>query len=307
MLNKLFILILSLVCLLNISCNDTEQVDSYYTFFDSNNNKVILSKKPEKVAILFSSFVEIWNIAGGNTAITVGESIERGFVEQAILVDSKAGKIINNELLLSANPDFVICSADIQEQVKTFNLLNNVNIPSALIRVESFEDYLWFLNICTDILKTKDKYEEYGTNVENKIKELLINYNDKNSKILFIRAASTAKSTKAKGTKDHFVCKMLNELGMLNIADEAKVLLDGLSIEEILIQNPDYIFISLMGDEESSKNYMDSLINSDIWKELNAIRNGKYYYLPKELFQYKPNQKWDKAYEYLVDIIYEEI
>ena len=307
MLNKLFILILSLVCLLSISCNDTEQVDSYYTFFDSNNNKVILSKKPEKVAILFSSFVEIWNIAGGNTAITVGESIERGFVEQAILVDSKAGKVINNELLLSSNPDFVICSADIQEQVKTFNLLNNVNIPSALIRVESFEDYLWFLNICTDILKTKDKYEEYGTNVENKIKELLINYNDKNSKILFIRAASTAKSTKAKGTKDHFVCKMLNELGMLNIADEAKVLLDGLSIEEILIQNPDYIFISLMGDEESSKNYMDSLINSDIWKELNAIKNGKYYYLPKELFQYKPNQKWDKAYEYLVDIIYEEI
>ena len=307
MLNKLFILILSLVCLLSISCNDTEQVDSYYTFFDSNNNKVILSKKPEKVAILFSSFVEIWNIAGGNTAITVGESIERGFVEQAILVDSKAGKVINNELLLSSNPDFVICSADIQEQVKTFNLLNNVNIPSALIRVESFEDYLWFLNICTDILKTKDKYKEYGTNVENKIKELLINYNDKNSKILFIRAASTAKSTKAKGTKDHFVCKMLNELGMLNIADEAKVLLDGLSIEEILIQNPDYIFISLMGDEESSKNYMDSLINSDIWKELNAIKNGKYYYLPKELFQYKPNQKWDKAYEYLVDIIYEEI
>ena len=307
MLKKLFILIISLVCLLSISCNDTEQVDSYYTFFDSNNNKVILSKKPEKVAILFSSFVEIWNIAGGNTAITVGESIERGFVEQAILVDSKAGKVINNELLLSANPDFVICSADIQEQVKTFNLLNNVNIPSALIRVESFEDYLWFLNICTDILKTKDKYEEYGTNVENKIKELLINYNDKNSKILFIRAASNAKSTKAKGTKDHFVCKMLNELGMLNIADEAKVLLDGLSIEEILIQNPDYIFISLMGDEESSKNYMDSLINSDIWKELNAIRNGKYYYLPKELFQYKPNQKWDKAYEYLVDIIYEEI
>ena len=99
---------------------------------------------------------------------------------------------------------------------------------------------------------------------------------------------------------------MLNEIGVKNIADESKILLDGLNIEEILLQNPDYIFISLMGDYNASKEYVDSMIKSEIWMSLDAIKNNKYYYLPKELFHYKPNVKWDVAYRYLVEIVYEE-
>ncbi|MBO5273008.1 MAG: hypothetical protein J6I45_00160 [Clostridia bacterium] len=37
---------------------------------------------PEKTAVLFSSLAEIWLEAGGSVDITVGESIERGFVPE---------------------------------------------------------------------------------------------------------------------------------------------------------------------------------------------------------------------------------
>ena len=39
------------------------------------------------------------------------------------MVDDGAGKTINQELLLSYEPDFVICSADLEEQVKTAEFL----------------------------------------------------------------------------------------------------------------------------------------------------------------------------------------
>lgn len=97
---------------------------------------------------------------------------------------------------------------------------------------------------------------------------------------------------------------MLDELGTYNIAENAPVLLDGLSLEEILLENPDYIFISTMGDEAAARAYMDGLLRGDAWRHLDAVREGNYTYLPKDLFQFKPNKRWGEAYRYLADLLY---
>ena len=39
---------------------------------------------------------------------------------------------------------------------------------------------------------------------------------------------------------------------------------------------------------------------------LSAVKGGRCHYLPKELFQYKPNARWAEAYEYLIDLLYEK-
>lgn len=304
------ILIIILINIVITGCNQDDNIENnYYSFKDSSNYEVVLKEKPKNVAVLFSSFVEVWNLAGGETKITVGESVSRGFVEKdVILVDSNAGKQINTEILISANPDFVICSMDISAQVKTSELMRNNNIPCALFKIDTFDEYLNFLKICTDITGKNEIYQNYGVDIKENIDEMILSTKniDGVKNILFIRAGSSSSATKAKGSNDHFACKILKDLKTNNIADEAKILLDGLSIEEVLIRNPDYIFISLMGNEESSRKYINSVINSEIWKELSAVKNGKVYILPKNLFQYKPNHKWDLAYKYIMDIIYEE-
>ena len=80
-------------------------------------------------------------------------------------------------------------------------------------------------------------------------------------------------------------------------------MLDGLSFEEILNQDPDYIFISTMGDPEAAFSYMDSLLQKPQWQALSAVQNGRVFYLPKELFQFKPNARWDEAYAYLIGLL----
>lgn len=123
-------------------------------------------------------------------------------------------------------------------------------------------------------------------------------------RILFIRAGSKYSATKAKTAENNFVCVMLKELGTYNIAENAPVLLDGLSQEEILMENPDYIFISTMGKEEAARAYMDSVLQEEAWQHLDAVKEGRYAYLPKELFQFKPNKRWGEAYRYLADLLY---
>ena len=122
--------------------------------------------------------------------------------------------------------------------------------------------------------------------------------------VLFIRSGSTSSSAKAKRGDDHFAAYMLGELGVNNIADECKILLDGISNEEVLVKNPDYIFVSLMGNEHAAIENMNNIFSGPIYSKLDAVKNTKYYYLPKDLFQFKPNHRWYEAYEYLVDILY---
>ena len=96
---------------------------------------------------------------------------------------------------------------------------------------------------------------------------------------------------------------MLKELGTVNIADTESPLLDSLSLEYILKNQPDYIFISTMGDENAAREYVTSLFGSDTWRELTAVQNGAYAFLPKDMFHYKPNARWDTAYSYLIDLL----
>ena len=61
-----------------------------------------------------------------------------------------------------------------------------------------------------------------------------------------------------------------------------------------------------MGNEEAARAHMESVLQAPAWQALSAVKNGRVFYLPRELFQYKPNAKWDLAYEYLIGIVYEQ-
>jgi iron complex transport system substrate-binding protein len=60
-----------------------------------------------------------------------------------------------------------------------------------------------------------------------------------------------------------------------------------------------------MGDEEAARQNMESILSSRVYSSLDAVKGGRCYYLPKDMFQYKPNAKWAEAYLYLAEILYE--
>lgn len=287
-----------------------------YTFLDSTGAEVTLEKKPEKIAVLFSSYAEIWTLAGGSIDITVGESIERGFADKdTVLVDEKTGHSeIDMETLVAEKPDFVIGTADYECQNEAVLFCREHDIPAAAFKVESAEEYAKALRIFCDILENDEAYTEYGEKVLKEIDELLEkvdSYVAKNSleakKILFVRAGSSEKSTKAKNSTDNFVCAMLSELNTLNIADADTELTGALSAEAILLFDPEYLFITTMGDEDAAKEYMNSLIEMPEWQALTCIENNSYTYLSKDMFHFKPNQRWADAYRFLIGILYPEV
>lgn len=303
-------LLAALLCLLLTGCASIPEQSGGVRFTDDTGAEVTAPEKPQKVAVLLSSLADLWITAGGSVAITVGETLERGFADATvILVDEGAGKTINLELLIQQQPDFVIYSSDLAGQLSCAESLKQAGIPAAGFAVETFEDYLRVLKIFTGILGTPERYETYGTGLKARIDKLIADSRAMQDQpdILFVRAGSSARVTKAKTAENHFVCVMLKELGTYNIAEKAPVLLDGLSTEEILLSDPDVILFTTMGDEAAGAAFMDSYLSDPVWQNLSAVRQGRVYQLPKELFQYKPNARWDEAYEYLIQLLYGEI
>lgn len=282
--------------------------DIYFTFTDSMGEVVTLEKKPERVAVLFSSFADVWKESGGTTAITVRESVERDICgEDVLLVDDGAGKTINTELLVSYEPDFVITSADIPAQRETAEKLRKIGIPVAELRMEHFSDYKKIYSAMSKINGTWEENEKQLDHLSKSVeKELEKAKGREEKRILFIRSGSSYSSAKAKRADDHFIAKMLEELGCHNIADDAPVLVDGLSVEEIIRQDPDHIFISVMGDYFTSRAYIESVLESDAWQSLTAVKEGRVHFLMQEQFHYKPCRYWDGAYQVLNGILGEE-
>lgn len=265
---------------------------------------------PTRVAVLFSSLVEVWQAAGGEVAITVGESVARGLVpEGTLLVDSGAGKTVNTELLLAAEPDLIVYSPDIPAGAKAAETAERAGIRTLPLRVESFADYLAAIETAAAI--TGDR-EAVGRVLAAKaaIETMLTSEEAKAAhgrSVLFIRAGQTAASTKAKRAEDHFAAAMLGELGLRNIADDAPLLLDTLSTEAILAADPDYIFFSMMGDEAGARENINSLLARPEWQRLTAVQRGRCVILPRELFHFKPCSRWEEAYAYLIDALSEEV
>ena len=282
--------------------------DGFYSFIDDSGRSINLKNQPEKVAVLFSSYAEMWTLAGGEVNITVGESIERGFAPEGTpLVDAGAGKTVDREALLAAEPDLVIASADIAAQAELAAYLDTVGIPCALFRVDCFADYEKAMTHLCAITGRVDLFEQNVASVGAEIEKILADV-DKTvaPRILFVRCGSSYSATKAKVASENFVCKMLEELGAVNIADAAPELSDGLALEAILNADPEAIFFSTMGNEQKSRAYMDSVLAGEAWQTLSAVREGRYVYLDKNLFQFKPNAKWSEAYKFLAEYLYGE-
>ncbi len=308
---KIFTVILMVTLLISLitGCKaKTEATEddtkSYYSFTDSLGNTVNLKNKPQRVVSLVGSYAETWILAGGDLVGVTNDVIsERNLAlpDETQIVGTI--KDPNVEEVIALSPDFVLLSPDIESHIKISDTLKKARIQFAYFKVEHFEDYLEMLKICTEITGNNELYEKNGLTIKGKIDDVLTRVDKNDSpEILFIRAFSSGAKAK---DDDNMACKILDDLGTVNIAAKHQSLLEELSIEEIIMEDPDFIFVVTMGDSEKALNGLkEGIEKNPAWCQLTAVKNDRYIVLPKDLFHYKPNARWGESYEYLAKILY---
>lgn len=281
------------------------------TFTDALDRTVSVEKNPERVASLLGSFADVWTLAGGTLCAAAEDAWEDFALELDDAVNIGGAHSPSLELLLSADPDFVLASSSTASNAEMRETLEAAGIPVAYFDVDNFGDYLDMLDICTEITGRKDLYEKNGLQLQAQIEEIKSQYAQENRPdeertVLFIR--TSASSVKAKGSGGTILGEMLADLGCINIADNEDSLQENLSVEAVLREQPYHIFVVAMGsDTEAAQASLDAMIRENpAWDSLEAIQEGRMHWMDKTLFNLKPNARWAEAYQKLYETLTEK-
>ena len=279
-------------------------------FIDSLGKRVSVSSL-ERVVVLSGSLTEAWLSGGGKVIGTTEDAIyDRGIVGENLAANVGTVKSPNIEEILLLKPSFVILNPDIESHLELDSILTHAEIPHAYIRIDSFGDYLAFLeNVCSATGRW-DLFEKNGTGVKNEIESIVEKASNEGSnfgkkKVLLLRVYSTGIKVKATNI---FAGTILADLGCVSILDNNFDLASDFSVEAVLLNNPEYIFVVPMGDTEAVVNNVDgAIINNEAWADIYAVRNNNVIILPKDLFHYTPNSRWAESYNYVARILYPEL
>ena len=274
---------------------------------DSLGNTAVLHPN-DRVVSCHASLAQCWLLSGGTLAGVTEDAIsERGLdiAEGTQIIGTV--KSIDMEALVSAEPDYVLLSADLTAHLELQQTLDQMGIQYGYYREDAFSDYAAIMQqFCLVNDPTGSRYEEYVIQTQNRIQSVLdIVPTETDQSQLLLRAFSTGFKAK---TDDNLAGQILKEFGLINIAEKTPSLLEDMSMEQILLEDPDYIFVITMGDEQAAKEYLLKNVENDpAWASLTAVQTGRYIVLPQYLFHYKPNNRWDESYLYLARILYPEV
>ena len=175
--------------------------------------------------------------------------------------------------------------------------LSDAHVKVKSVNVDNFQDYDKYMKEFTKMNKRSDLYEKNVVDVSKRIEAIKKKVNFKKQTYLMLRVSSM----KNKVLKnDYFACEIANDMNMVNIAQDDSAL-DDINVEEIMKKNPDYIFVVYQGEEKQAQEAYNKIAAMPGWDQLSALKNKHVKVLPKNYFQFKPNAKWDKAYQYLYD------
>ena len=298
---------LILLCALLSACTPAPEAGAGYTFTDDLGRTVTVDA-PERVACLLGSFADVWYLAGGQVVAAPDDAwVDYRLPMAADAVDLGSTKALSLESLFAADPDLGLASVNTEQNLQWRETLEAAGIPVAYFEVSDFDGYLRLLKLCTDLTGRPDLYEKHGLSVQKQIDEAVESAKNRgtNPKVLYLRISSSA--VRAKNSQGTVLGQMLSSLGCENLADADGSLLEQISMEHILLEDPDFIFFVQQGDDTAAaeERLAQFLADNPAWGSLTAVQEGRVFHLDKALYNLKPNARWGEAYLELEAILRE--
>jgi iron complex transport system substrate-binding protein len=189
--------------------------------------------------------------------------------------------------------------------------LEKAKIPVLLLSINSYKDILDKLRFYGEITGNNKKAVEIISRIEKKvsvIKKTVSSY--KPPRVVIIWGSPQSFNM---ALKNSFVGNLVEMLGGINIADDAKPLQSmpqyaPLSLEYVLAKKPDMIFLITHGnDEKVAEKFKKEIEEHPAWKGLDAVRAGRVHVLPYQLFGVNPAVRVTEAIEHISHLLYPEM
>ena len=275
-----------------------------FVITDDLGREVAFNKKPERIVVTSASFLEPLHAVGGDV---VGRPESKTKMPDFAREKPSIGQVyqIDMEKLLACQPDLVIANKGMHEKI--LPLLEENNIPVLVLDMKSYAAVKREIEIFADLTGEKDKGQTIIRKMDEKIAAIKKKLPQKKIKIAIIHGTSQGLSVQLKTSIAGSIADML---GWDNVAAGLSPLKNNAdaapySLETLTVQQPEVIFITSMGKAEEIKKSLDEEMRKNpAWQSLEAVKGGRVYYLPQDLFLLSPGLSYPDAVKEMAKLVY---
>ena len=271
---------------------------------DDLGREVIFEKKPERIVVTSASFLEPLHEVGGEV---VGRPDSRTKMPDYAKDKASVGKVyqIDVEKVLSCEPDLVIINKGMNE--KLVDTLEASGIKTLVVDMKSYADVKREVALFAQLTGEKSKGEALISSMDKKIQSVKEKIPQEKRRVSIIHSTNQGLTVQLSGSIAGSIAEML---GWENVAGEMTPLEKDpdsapYSLETMVEKNPELLFVTSMGKLEEIKASMDAtMAENPAWQSVEAVRQGKVYYLPQDLFLLSPGIHYPEAVELMAKLVY---
>ena len=273
-----------------------------------------IESKPERVAVMSGTPLNIWYDLGGKSVCTSDVSsnirLTEGY-EDEIKALPQIGPVysIDMESVIAEEPDLII--AQVGTQSTQGSKLREMGYNVIQTNIRGFDDVVAAYRAFGKLLGQNKLAEQRISELEKGKKEITDKLPDDDISIVILYVTSKSLAVKLDNSIAGDIAKILE---LDNIASDLPPDTVGsettpLDIEYIVEKDPDYVFVTTMisSNAEARKTVEEQFASNPAWNSVNAVNEGRVIYLPQQYYLYNAGPYYVDAIEYMAQSIYPEI
>lgn len=286
---------LSLICLLGfgvMGCSNNSE-ESKESLKKENGEEIVVATSVAVTEILDELGVKVSEVP--TSSYDLPES-----TKDAVKVGNPMNPDL--EIIKSLNPDVVVSVDTLGEDYK--KLFTDNNIPSEFIDLTTLEGLKTSISTLGERFNKTEKANEILNELKVKEDEFSNLSKEEKKNVLLVFAAPGSMMI---ATPSSYIGNLVDKVGANNIVKDDKKPFVSYSNEEIVKLNPDMVLVMTHGMPEQAKKMAEEKFASDpAWSRIEAVKEGKVYYLENGYFGMSANLKVTESLDKLGEIIYGE-
>lgn len=279
----------------------------FATIEDDMGRSVVFEKKPERIVVTSASFLEPLHEVGGDV---VGRPDSKTQMPDYAKDKASVGKVyqIDTEKVLACEPDLVIINKGMNE--KLVDTLEASGIKTIVVDSKSYENVKHMVQMFAAVTGETEKGDNLIKTIDSKIDATLRKLPKEKHRIAILHSTNQGLTVQLEGSIAGSAAKML---GWENVATKETPLEKNpdaapYSLETLVEENPEIIFVTSMGKiEEIKANMEQTIAENPAWQTLPAVQKKQLYYLPQDLFLLSPGIHYPEAVAYMAKLVYPEV
>ncbi len=275
---------------------------------DDLGRKVELKEKPSRIVVTSASFLEPLEAVGGADLVAGRPDSKTKMPDYAKDIAS-VGKVyqIDTEKVLACQPDLVIINKGMNE--KLVDALEANGIKTLVLDMKSYDDVKREVATLAAVTGNPDKGQQLIHDMDDKIAAVKSSIPQDRRKVSIIHSTNQGLTVQLDGS---IAGSIANMLGWENVASGSQPLEKNpdaapYSMETLVEQNPEIIFVTSMGKLEAIKASMEETMQGPAWQSIPAVKNKQVYYLPQDLFLLSPGIHYPEAVAEMAKCVYPDL